>query len=68
MRCINDDLLRDKLLKILSIKSRNQVVKEIKLAGEKMHQYNIDRFIQRKPVSLETLKKLDLYVENSPLV
>jgi hypothetical protein len=66
MKYINDDLLRDKLLKILSIKSRNQIVKEIKLTGEKMHQYNIDRFIDRKPVSLETLKKLDLYVQNSP--
>lgn len=67
MKYINDDLLRDKLIKILSIKSRNQIVKEIKLTGEKMHQYNIDRFIDRKPVSLETLKKLDLYVQNSPL-
>jgi hypothetical protein len=67
MKYINDDLLRDKLLKILSIKSRNQIVKEIKLTGEKMHQYNIDRFIDKKPVSLETLKKLDLYVQQSPL-
>lgn len=67
MKYINDDLLRDKLLKILSIKSRNQIVKEIKRTGQKMHQYNIDRFIDKKPVSLETLKKLDLYVQNSPL-
>ena len=60
---IQDELLRIRLKEILMKKSRNQIVHEIKDTGVKMHQYNIDRFIQRKPVSLSTLKKIDLYVE-----
>jgi hypothetical protein len=45
-------------------KTRNQIVKEIKADGVKMHQYNIDRFLANKSVSLDTVKKLDKYVEN----
>jgi hypothetical protein len=64
MKCIKDELLRDRLKHILLLKSRNQVVKEIKENGYKMHQYNLDRFLQNKPVSLDTLKKIDEYVED----
>lgn len=64
---IQDELLREKLQRILLSKSRNKVVQEIKETGVKMHQYHIDRFIQKKPVSLSTLKKIDLYVEKNPL-
>lgn len=64
---IQDELLRTRLKEILLKKTRNQIVQEIKQTGVRMHQYNIDRFIQRKPVSLATLKKIDLYVEKNPL-
>jgi len=63
---INDDKLRKELVRLLLTKTRNQIVTEIKQSGNKFHQYNIDRFIQGKPVSIETLKKLDAYVEKNP--
>lgn len=59
---IKDDLLRKELKVILLTKSRNQIVTEIKNSGNKMHQYHIDRFLNKKPISIETLKKLDNYV------
>jgi len=59
---IDDYSLRNYLRKILQTKTRNQIVIEIKERGEKMHQYNIDRFLLGKPVSLDTAKKLDNYV------
>jgi len=59
---IDDYSLRVCLLKALKTRTRNQVVKEIKGKGEKFHQYNIDRFLQGKDVSLETAKKLDKYI------
>ena len=62
---INDEKLRKELVRLLLTKTRNQIVSEIKATGLKFHQYNIDRFIQGKPVSIETLKKLDTYVENN---
>ena len=54
--------LRVCLLEALKTRTRNQVVKEIKGRGEKFHQYNIDRFLVGKDVSLETAKKLDKYI------
>jgi uncharacterized protein involved in tolerance to divalent cations len=62
---INDDKLRKELVRIMLTKTRNQIVNEIKANGNKFHQYNIDRFVQGKPVSIETLKKLDNYVNKN---
>lgn len=59
---IDDYSLRGHLRKILTMRTRNQIVQDIKERGEKMHQYNIDRFLQGKPIGLETAKKLDKYV------
>ena len=59
---IRDEELRKNLKIILALKTRNQIVQAIKSKGERMHQYNIDRFLSNKPVSLETLKKIDRYV------
>jgi uncharacterized protein involved in tolerance to divalent cations len=61
---IKDEELRKNLQLLLMSKTRNQIVKEIKADGVKMHQYNIDRFLANKSVSLDTVKKLDKYVEN----
>ena len=59
---IRDEDLRKNLELLLTTKSRNEIVESIKATGVKFHQYNIDRFIQGKAVSIETLKKLDKYV------
>ena len=59
---IDDYNLRACLLEALKTRTRNQVVKEIKGRGEKFHQYNIDRFLSGKDVSLETAKKIDKYI------
>jgi hypothetical protein len=59
---INDEKLRDALKDLLLLKTRNEIVTQIKLKGHKFHQYNIDRFLEGKPVSIQTLKKLDEYV------
>jgi hypothetical protein len=59
---IDDNNLRSHLIKLLKTKTRNQIVKEIHNHGLKMHQYSIDKFLQGKPVSLETVKKIDNYV------
>ncbi len=61
---IKDEELRKNLQLLLLSKTRNQIVQEIKADGVKMHQYNIDRFLANKSVSLDTVKKLDKYVEN----
>jgi hypothetical protein len=59
---IDDHSLRNHLRDALKTRTRNQIVKEIQSRGEKFHQYNIDRFLQGKDVSLETAKKLDKYI------
>ena len=59
---IDDYSLRAYLREALQTRTRNQVVKEIKGRGEKFLQYNIDRFLAGKDVSLETAKKLDKYI------
>lgn len=61
---IKDEELRKNLQLLLLSKTRNQIVQEIKADGVKMHQYNIDRFLANKSVSLDTVKKLDKYVQN----
>lgn len=59
---IDDYSLRAYLREALKTKTRNQIVKEIQGRGEKFHQYNIDRFLSGKDVSLESVKKLDKYI------
>jgi hypothetical protein len=59
---IDDHSLREYLLEALKTRTRNQIVKEIQGRGDKFHQYNIDRFLAGKDVSLETAKKLDKYI------
>ena len=59
---IDDYNLRVSLIEALKTRTRNQIVKEIQGRGETFHQYNIDRFLQGKDVSLETAKKLDKYI------
>jgi len=59
---IDDHSLRNYLRDALKTRTRNQIVKEIQGRGETFHQYNIDRFLQGKDVSLETAKKLDKYI------
>jgi len=59
---IDDNSLRKELKTILLTKTRNQVVKEIKARGLKMHQYTIDRFLLGALVSIKTLRTLDEYV------
>lgn len=60
---IDDLTLRAYLIEVLKTRTRNQIVKEIKSNNQKFHQYNIDRFMQGKDVSIETAKKLDDYVQ-----
>lgn len=59
---INDKELRSELKKVLLTKTRNQVVTEIKATGEKMHQFQIDKFLLGRPVSIETINKFDMYI------
>lgn len=59
---IDDYSLRACVREVLKTKTRNQIVKEIQGRGEKFHQYNIDRFLLGKPVSLDTAIKLDKYI------
>lgn len=62
---IQDEILRDKLKIILTKTTRNQIVKEIQSMGYKFHQYHIDRFISKKQVSIETIKKIDHFIQKS---
>jgi hypothetical protein len=59
---IDDYTLRRLLTELLRRKTRNQIVQEIKLKGDKFHQYNLDKFLEGKDVSLTTLQKIDKYV------
>jgi uncharacterized protein involved in tolerance to divalent cations len=59
---INDEQLRSDLKAVLLTKTRNQVVNEIKATGEKMHQFQIDKFLIGRPVSIETINKFDRYI------
>jgi uncharacterized protein involved in tolerance to divalent cations len=59
---IDDDALRKQLNRILLVKTRNQIVQEIKSKGHKMHQFQLNNFLQRKDVTLSTLHKIDSYV------
>jgi uncharacterized protein involved in tolerance to divalent cations len=59
---IDDDALRKQLNRILFTKTRNQIVQEIKSKGQKMHQFQLNNFLQGKDVTLSTLHKIDRYV------
>ena len=59
---IDDHSLRNYLRDALKTRTRNQIVKEIQGRGETFHQYNIDRFLQGKDVTLSTAIKLDEFL------
>jgi hypothetical protein len=59
---IQDDKLRTEVHKILGLKKRNQVVKEIQGKGNKFHFFQLTNFLEGKDVSLSTLKKIDNFV------
>jgi hypothetical protein len=59
---IQDEQLRMEVQKLLAFKKRNQIVKEIQGEGSKFHFFQLTNFLDRKDVSLSTLKKIDLYV------
>ena len=59
---IDDSELRRKLKDVLQTKTRNQIVTEIKNRTGKFHQYQIDKFLQGKDITLSTAIKLDEYI------
>jgi uncharacterized protein involved in tolerance to divalent cations len=59
---IDEGGLRKQLEMLLRTKTRNQIVQEIKSNTGRFHQYQIDKFIQGKDVTLCTVIKLDNYV------
>jgi len=54
--------LRKQLEMLLRTKTRNQIVQEIKSNTGRFHQYQIDKFLQGKDVTLCTVVKLDNYI------
>ena len=59
---IDEGGLRKQLEMLLRTKTRNQIVKEIKSKTGKFHQYQIDKFLQGKDITLSTAIKLDEYL------
>ena len=59
---IQDEELRTELKKILRLKTRNSIVKEIQDKGNKFHFFQLTNFLEGKDVSLSTLKKIDYFV------
>lgn len=59
---IDEGGLRKQLVMLLRTKTRNQIVQEIKSNTGKFHQYQIDKFLQGKDVTLCTVIKLDNYI------
>ena len=59
---IDEGELRKQLVKLLRTKTRNQIVQEIKSNTGRFHQYQIDKFLQGKDVTLCTVVKIDNYV------
>jgi hypothetical protein len=59
---IDEDGLRKQLVKLLRTKTRNQIVQDIKSKTGKFHQYQIDKFLQGKDITLSTAIKLDEYL------
>ena len=59
---INEEELRKQLRQVLKTKTRNQIVTDIKSRTGKFHQYQIDKFLQGKDITLSTAIKLDEYI------
>ena len=59
---IQDEQLRSEVKKILRLKTRNSIVKEIQDKGNKFHFFQLTNFLEGKDVSLSTLKKIDYYI------
>ena len=59
---IQDKQLRKEVNKLLRLKTRNSIVKEIQDKGNKFHFFQLTNFLQGKDVSLSTLKKIDYFV------
>ena len=59
---VNDTDLRNKIKEVLKTKTRNQIVTEIKTKTGKFHQYQIDKFLQGKDITLSTAIKLDEFL------
>ncbi len=59
---IQDEQLRSEVKKILRLKTRNSIVKEIQDKGNKFHFFQLTNFLEGKDVSLSTLKKIDCFV------
>jgi hypothetical protein len=59
---VDEGGLRKQLEMLLRTKTRNQIVQEIKSNTGRFHQYQIDKFLQGKDVTLCTVVKLDNYV------
>jgi hypothetical protein len=47
---------------VLMSKTRNQIVQDIKSKTGKFHQYQIDKFLQGKDITLSTAIKLDEFL------
>ena len=59
---VDEGGLRKQLEMLLRTKTRNQIVQEIKSNTGRFHQYQIDKFLQGKDVTLCTVIKLDNYI------
>lgn len=59
---IQDEQLKTEVKKILGLKTRNKIVKEIQGNGNKFHFFQLTNFLEGKDVSLSTLKKIDCFV------
>lgn len=64
---IQDDELRKVIKKMLKHRTKYSIVNSIQKNGEKFQQLNLDNFLAGKPITLDTIKKLDRYATNNPL-
>jgi hypothetical protein len=59
---IDETELRNSLKEVLRSKTRNSIVQDIKSRTGKFHQYQIDKVLQGKDVTLSTAIKLDEFL------
>lgn len=64
---IQDEQLKTEVKKILGLKTRNKIVKEIQGKGDKFHFFQLTNFLEGKDVSLSTLKKIDNFISKENL-
>lgn len=64
---IQDEQLKTEVKKILRLKTRNKIVKEIQGDGNKFHFFQLTNFLEGKDVSLSTLKKIDNFISKENL-